>query len=59
MSMMRGIQKICGSCEELGTPMPEYTLLSDDLTVRFSALERFFICDFEAPKRRIEWWIGG
>ena len=34
----RGIQKICESCRELGIPDPEYTVLGDDITVKFTAL---------------------
>ena len=35
----RGIQKICESCHELGTPEPEYTVLGNDITVKFFALQ--------------------
>ena len=35
----RGIQKICESCSELGTPDPEYTVLGRGLTVKFTALK--------------------
>lgn len=35
----RGIQKICEACRKLGTPNPEYTVLGDDITVKFTALE--------------------
>lgn len=35
----RGIQKIMEACRELGTPDPEYTVLGDDLTVKFTALQ--------------------
>lgn len=35
----RGIQKIIESCRSLGTPDPEYTVLGDDLTVKFTALK--------------------
>ena len=31
--------KIIESCRSLGTPDPEYTVLGDDLTVRFTALK--------------------
>ena len=34
----RGIQKVLESCKELGSPAPEYTVLGDDLTVKFAAL---------------------
>ena len=33
----RGIQKIFESCNELGSPIPEYKKLGDDLTVKFIA----------------------
>ena len=48
----RGIQKICEACEELGAPMPEYILLGDDLTVKFSALECAVISDSKTQKRQ-------
>lgn len=35
----RGIQKIIEACRELGAPDPEYTVLGDDLTVKFTALK--------------------
>lgn len=41
----RGIQKICEACDELGTSAPKYTLLGDDLTVKFTALESAIISD--------------
>lgn len=34
----RGIQKVLESCKELGSSAPEYTVLGDDLTVKFTAL---------------------
>lgn len=34
----RGIQQVLESCKELGSPAPEYTVLGDDLTVKFTAL---------------------
>lgn len=34
----RGIQKVLESCMEMGSPAPEYTVLGDDLTVKFTAL---------------------
>ena len=46
----RGIQKICESCRELGIPDPEYTVLGDDITVKFVALQSAKISDFRAPK---------
>ena len=38
------------ACNELGVPAPEYTLLGDDLTVKFVALESALISDFKPPK---------
>lgn len=35
----RGIQKIIEACRELGTPDPKYSVLGDDLTVKFTALQ--------------------
>lgn len=35
----RGIQKICDSCRELGTPDPEYIVFGNDITVKFTALK--------------------
>ena len=55
----RGIQKICEACEELGTPMPEYILLGDDLTVKFSALESVTLSDSKIPKRQNGGLNGG
>lgn len=34
----RGIEKICEACRRYGTPNPEYTVLGDDITVKFTAL---------------------
>lgn len=34
----RGIQKICEECEFIGAKTPEYTLLGDDITVKFTAI---------------------
>lgn len=48
----RGIQKICEACNELGVPAPEYTLLGDDLTVKFVALESALISDSKPPNRQ-------
>lgn len=46
----RGIQKICEACRELGTADPEYTVLGDDLTVKFTALESAKVSDVKIPK---------
>ena len=34
----RGIQKVFDACRELGTPLPEYTVIGNNLTVKFTAL---------------------
>ena len=33
----RGIQKIYESCKELGIPAPEYSIVGEDITVKFTA----------------------
>lgn len=48
----RGIQKICEACQELGTPNPEYTILGNDLTVKFTALKSAKISEFKTPNRQ-------
>jgi len=55
----RGIQKICEACRELGIPDPEYTVLGNDLTVKFTALERARISVLEDPKHRNVGLEGG
>ena len=35
----RGIEKICQSCIEDGSPLPEYTINSGDIMIKFTALE--------------------
>lgn len=50
----RGIQKICESCRELGAADPEYTVMGDDLTVKFTALESAKISNFKIPKHQDE-----
>ncbi|MCD7717532.1 MAG: putative DNA binding domain-containing protein [Lachnospiraceae bacterium] len=55
----RGIQKICEACQELGTPNPEYTVLGNDLTVKFTALESAKISDFKTPNRQNGGLDGG
>lgn len=55
----RGIQKICEACEEIGAPIPEYILLGDDLTVKFSALESTGISNSKTPKRQNGGLEGG
>ena len=36
----RGIQKIFEACREVDAPDPEYTILGDSITVKFTASER-------------------
>lgn len=50
----RGIQKICEACRELGTADPEYTVLGDDLTVKFTALESAKVSDSKVPKYQVD-----
>ena len=35
----RGVEKIFETCEELGAPKPEYSILGNGVTVRFPALQ--------------------
>lgn len=35
----RGIQKICEECDLIGAQAPEYSILGDDITVKFTAVE--------------------
>ena len=55
----RGIQKIFEACREVGAPDPEYTILGDSLTVKFTALERAFISQSNLPNRQIGGIDGG
>lgn len=48
----RGIQKICEACRELGIADPEYTVLGDNLTVKFVALESAKVLDSKIPKHQ-------
>lgn len=34
----RGIQKICEECDLIGAKIPEYNILGDDITVKFTAV---------------------
>ena len=34
----RGIQKICEECDLIGAKIPEYSILGDDITIKFSAV---------------------
>lgn len=52
------IQKICGVCRELGAAEPEYTVLGDDLTVKFTVLESAKTSDSKIPKYQI-YTLGG
>ncbi len=55
----RGIQKIMEACRELGAPDPEYTVLGDDLTVKFSALQSSPEKVFNPPIRHAGGMDGG
>ena len=46
----RGIQKVIDSCRELGCLEPEYTILGDDLTVKFTALAEALTDEPKVPK---------
>ena len=50
----RGIQKIMEACHELGTPDPEYTVLGDDLTVKFTALDSSVVTGSKSPKDQLD-----
>lgn len=50
----RGIQKICEACRELGTADPEYTVMGDDLTVKFTALENPKGSKIKIPKDQFD-----
>ncbi len=38
----RGIQKIYESCKELGVPAPEYSIVGEDITVKFIAHDSIY-----------------
>lgn len=39
----RGIQKICEECDLIGAHAPEYSIVGDDITIKFNAvLTKFF-----------------
>ena len=38
----RGIQKIYDSCKALGVPAPEYSIVGEDITVKFTAHDTIF-----------------
>ena len=44
----RGVQKIREACKELGVPYPKYTLLGNDLTIKFTALKSALINEASA-----------
>lgn len=58
MMWERGIQKICEACRKLGTADLGYTVLRDDLTVKFTALEGTTISDSNIPKYQVD-TLGG
>lgn len=47
-------RKICESCREFGAADPEYTVMGDDLTVKFTALESAKISNFKILKHQDE-----
>lgn len=50
----RGIQKICEVCRELGAADPEYTILGNDLTVKFTALQSAKVSDIKISKYQFD-----
>lgn len=50
----RGIQKIFESCNDLGSPAPEYKQLGDDLTVKFIASKVESSQSSKSPKHQNE-----
>ena len=50
----RGIRKIIEACRAIGAPDPESTVLGDDLTVKFTAVERSKASDSQNPKDQAE-----
>ncbi len=50
----RGIQKIFESCNDLGSPAPEYKQLGDNLTVKFVAAKVEPSQSFKNPKHQNE-----
>lgn len=55
----RGIQKVIEACCELGAPDPEYTVLGDDLTVKFTELKNAQEKALNPPIRHIGGLDGG
>lgn len=37
-NLERGIEKICESCKNYGTKLPEYTVYPEDIMIKFEAL---------------------
>ena len=50
----RGIQKIFETCEELGAPKPEYSILGNGITVRFLALKSAVLGSSKGSKAQDE-----
>jgi len=50
----RGVQKIWDSCEEMGTPVPEYNLLGTGIRLTFHALESAIIQEPTYAKSKSE-----
>ena len=55
----RGIQKIIEACRLSGTPDPEYSVLGDDLTVKFTARQGTISKDVIPPNRQTGGINGG
>ena len=55
----RGIQKIIEACRLLGTPDPEYSVLGDDLTVKFTARQDTTSKNVVSPNRQTGGINGG
>ena len=50
----RGIQKVLESCRELGSPEPEYSILGDDLTIKFTALASAVISNGHDDQKNVQ-----
>ncbi len=53
-SLGRGIQKVLESCRELGSPEPEYSILGDDLTIKFTALASAVISNGHDDQKNVQ-----
>ncbi len=50
----RGIQKIIEACRAMGAAEPEYTILGDDLTVKFKALESVIVPNGHNDQKNVQ-----